>query len=519
MRRLGPRGKQRQYTTITGLTTGLGVVCFDNTITNCAKAIHGRVLTRQVRGIRRSVMSFVPYFEEYNVGKSIFERKFDDKGLKKLVKFSNELKGFLSIVAPLSRVSFADNYGGRKKERYLAASKLFEERGIIAKDFVIKCFIKYEKGFDQSKIPRVISPAGDVALVEIGRHVRPHEHVIYEALNAMMGYTVVAKGLNYDQLATVRKEAWDSFEDPVAFDLDVEKLDASVLVYLLKWVHEIELACHTKQDQSYLRELLKQQLHTVGRGKARDGYFSYKVDGTLNSGSPNTSLVAILIVVGILYPILSQRKARLINMGDDCSLVLSKRNTRGLRKDLEKAFREHGMEITLSDPIREYCKTEFCKLVNLQYDRFTRSVKLPRAFSKETTLLLNLRVPHLIAGWFVQVGKGGMATHGGIPVFHSYYNKMIEAGKKYLKGTALSGRQRKRANTIQPETSFNDWSKGVSYKDSVITDGARVAFYEAFGVTPGDQTLIEHEITSLEIDFKEPGATYPLLNLFSEVFT
>lgn len=476
--------------TLDGAGTSRVVGSFNSCMVNATAAVVLRVLTVDKGGGRVNVEDDVP-------NQALVDTKWDS-----IYKFfeSRDQK-----VARINHEVFVGKYSGRKQARYEEAARLYRIRGFQPrKDTKVKMFIKYEKHIvgNKAKIPRAISPAGDVYLLRTGCYVRPGEERCYEIINEMYGKRVVAKGLNYDQLADLTVEAFDSYPDPVVYDLDVVKLDACISQSILKGNHRLLSSVFaSREERAELFGLLRYQLNTRGSGKCSDGKYHYTVKGTLNSGQMNTSLVGITTVTSILYPLMKKFGFWLINMGDDCRIIMSKKRSKGFETAVKLAFQEFRMAITLSKPISKLEHTEFCQTVTLRLKEGNRSVRLlSDALTKDATILDNLQAKHQQAAWMVAVGKGGLATHGNLPIYDSFYKMMIREGNRYLETAKLTGRQRNRARNFRLKEGFVYWNQDKLREHKEITDECRVAFFAAFGVVPENQLLLESYYNSLEID-------------------
>jgi len=493
VRKSGAPIKDRKLIALESLGFSMGAGAFTSSLHNASLAIVKRVLTRKV-----PTLTGLRYVDT--------EKLIPDPGLftQKMKPVFYEFKKVLCAdSAPIAYEDFIGKYGGPKKRNYLAALEEFERVGFKPSHAHIRMFIKYEKDIRELKpdrIPRAISPAGFVYLLLTGVYIRAIEEKIYEAINTLFGYRVVAKGLNYDDLAKLTKENWDHFMDPVAFDLDVEKLDASIFSEALSWTHQIVGLCFPVDEARNVIKLLRYQLKSIVKGRVSNGSFRYSIAGTLTSGQMNTSLVGVLLVTSILFRICKKRKVRLTNMGDDCRLIVERSKSKGMVGELKEQFGLFNMFITCEKTTDLY-RTEFCQTQIINIGGECRTVrKVEAALIKDSHCIDDIRAAHKLAAWMLAVGMGGLASHGGLPVFHAFYECLIRNANDYLKSANLTARQLRRVAQFTLKKKFLDWTVGINYQGRTLTSEARVGFFRTFGTTPVGQELIEGHYNKLQID-------------------
>jgi len=504
-RKLGSPVRRREFIVLEGLGTSEAVGAFSNDITNYLLAILGRVLFRKRNGRYYSLGELLPtpgaFYHNLN-------------------SFILKLGPLLPKTAPIPRENFSGLYRGRKRRVYEQAFKLFMERGFITRDTYISMFLKYEKdirALKPERIPRVISPAGFVYLQETGRYIKAVEHKIFDAINRVYGYQVVAKGINFQQLGVLVNEAWDSFQSPASIDLDVEKLDQSCCQEALSWTHYVVGLCFAGDDKVEIMNLLTHQLTSRVKGRADNGWFSYKVKGTLTSGQMNTSLVGVLLVTGILYKMSLQHRFKLVNCGDDCALIGNKKDMWGLGKKLKERFLVFGMTIEVSEVNLVLERIKFCQTQTLKFNSGPRAVRcLHGALSKDAACIDHLNAAHRIAAWCRSVALGGLATHGGVPVLQNFYQMYLRSFDHFVATHDLTKRQLKRMRTYLNDA--NSWTNyGTPMRESFreVDEITRLSFEEAFGIPPAEQMLLEEYYDSMTYNFTAPTWREPLPNHLS----
>jgi hypothetical protein len=491
-RKSGASVKPRKFLVLAGIATSLACGAFVSCIYNCVLAVLYRVLYRKVPRIGYvSIDDLVPDLD-VNVA---------------LSDFTNLVKSFLSFSAPMSYESFIDELCGSKKTVYQQALAEFMLRGFRPSDAWIRMFIKYEKDIRELKpnrIPRAISPAGFVYLLLTGVYVKAVEKLIYEAINKTYGYRVVMKGLNFKQLADDNVESITMMDDPVFVDLDVEKLDASIFANLLEWSHDITTYPFVGEEQLEIKRLLKHQLKSTVRGRTTDGWFSYKVNGTLTSGQMNTSLVGILTVCGILHKLTKRFRFVLKNAGDDCRIIVERKQLKKFLEAVKERFALFNMFVTIEvhDDMR---RSNFCQTHLIRVNGDWTSTRVPEpSITKDAVCVRNYTAPHQIAAWLKAVGLGGLANHGGIPVLQNFYRACIRIANDRLATFELSVRQKRSVRRVVQEAVYerNSWGPLMWSKFSKPTDQTRLDYFIAFGTTPENQLLLETFYDNVQFDWE-----------------
>jgi hypothetical protein len=514
IRKSGAPKKDRKIIAMEGFGQPHSVLSFQSTIHNISLAIIKRVLTRKIPLWYNDIGEDEQLFwhgregDSHVVGTEEFVPRRGEFSKAMLFVFHRFTRLLSADSAPIAYEDFIGKYSGLKKQNYIDAWEVVKRTGFTPRHAHIRAFIKFEKDCRELKplrVPRVISPAGFVYLLETGVYIRAVEEKIYAAINTLFGYVVVAKGMNYDEVANVTVDNWRHFKYPAFIDLDVEKLDASVFPEALLWTHYVVCLCFPFSERKKIMRLLSYQLRSVVKGRASDGYFSYKINGTLTSGQMNTSLVGVLLVTSILYPICSKYRIRLLNMGDDCRLIMDKHIVNMVEKMLHAEFAKFRMFITVQTGDDLY-RTEFCQTKLIETSLGLRAVRLlAPCISKDSICIDDIRAPHKLAAWMLAVGTGGLATHGGIPVFDAFYRCMVRNAKNYLSSSKLSSRQRRRVAQFTLKKKFIDWSEGLDYSKSVLGDHfTRVGFYKTFDMTVSDQEHIEGYYDKLVFSFDSP---------------
>lgn len=401
-------------------------------------------------------------------------------------------------VVPLTNEQFVEQCPANKRNLYTRASTWLDERGWSERDAKIKAFVKFEKLNFTKKVdpaPRVIQPRTPVYNIALGKFTRRVEADMYKALAHEWGEDddeVVMKGMTVEEVAANMRRKWTSFANPVAVGLDASRFDQHVSKDALKWEHSIYNKIFDNHPE--LRALLKQQLHNKGYAFLDGHKLSYKTTGTRASGDMNTSLGNCTIMCTLIreYVRSINVEAKLVNNGDDCVLFIEKRDLHKL-VGLEEYFLGFGFEMEVEEPVYCFEKVVFCQmqpvLVNHKTDIWVMVRQPSAAFAKDA-LCLAATTERDYRQWSFQVGTGGLALYGDMPIFGSLYECYRANGEDSNVSSSL----------IISDSGFMRLSKVPRCRGEValpISDDTRVSFYKAFGYPPSLQIAMEQEIKSL----------------------
>lgn len=446
---------------------------------NASYGVYNNSLTAIVRAINERV-----FYVDYGTG---FQRPYQpvSGSYNLLMKDVNQhFRKNVQYATPMTAIQFAGTYVGRRRTNYERAANDLQLKSIRPKDANIKAFIKAEKYNFTAKpnpAPRIIQPRDPRYIVESGRYVKPIEKKIYRMLNTMFDATTIFKGLNAEDRGAALKSHWDSFNDPVAVGLDAKRFDQHVSREALEWEHSIYKMFYP--NDKHFAMLLSWQLQNKGFARCNSGFVRYTVDGCRMSGDVNTALGNCLIMASLVYQYALKLdiRIRLANDGDDCVVIMERKDLRKFSLDLEKFFTTAGFSLTVETPVRIFEEIEFCQSHPVYDGEKYIMVRDPRfAISKDTVALKPLDNPKIFKMWMSAVGQGGMSLTGGIPVWQNFYRALHKAseGAKMLEDPSMM-------------TGMKLQSIGMSRTFSNVTDESRLSFYLAFDITPEAQIALE----------------------------
>jgi len=397
------------------------------------------------------------------------------------------LAGRVGDRAPVARAVFVQSRPAAKLKVYqqgLASLMMFP---VVKRDARVQgAFVKCEKvnAKKGDPAPRIIQPRSVRYNIEVGRYLSVVEHDIYHELDEMWGGKTVMKGYNAEEIGMHIKEAWDEFADPVALGLDASRFDQHVSVEALRFEHSIYNRIFESPE---LAKLLSWQLVNDGVATADDGVILYRKRGSRMSGDMNTALGNIIIMCLLVLFFCNQRgvRARLINNGDDCTLIFERADLARILDGLHDWFLQYGFNIVQEPVAYEIEHIEFCQMHPvLVGDRYVMVRNVGPSLSKDA-ISIRARSPMQLRQWMWCVGKSGLAMASGVPIQQAYYLNMAKHG---LKGGRL--------DLLEGRSGLTWFANRMVARESEVTDQTRLSFWKAFGVDPILQVAIEREIAS-----------------------
>jgi hypothetical protein len=394
----------------------------------------------------------------------------------------------------LTCVEFIDQCPANKRKLYASAAEQYLAQGWGNRDARIKAFVKFEKlnfTVKTDPAPRVIQPRSPVYNIALGRYTRKVEASMYKALAKEWGEEgeVVMKGMTVEEVAGNLRQKWLKFSSPVAVGLDASRFDQHISKSALKWEHSIY-----KRIFDYNPELIalcKAQLANSGFAFVDGHKLTYKADGTRASGDMNTSLGNCIIMCTLAREFLREQgvTAEFANNGDDCLIFME-------RSDLSKVcdlkaegaerwallsgwFLNYGFKMEVEEPVYEFEHCVFCQSQPVLLDASTDSYVMCRqpasAFGKDA-MSLAVETELGFRQWSYQVGVGGSALFGDLPIFGELYKAYKRSGVGSNVGQSL----------VVSDSGFMRMCAKPRIRGEFrgeISDDTRVSFFKAFGNT------------------------------------
>lgn len=423
-----------------------------------------------------------------------------DVGLfwERMLPFRRRLREHVPPTTPMTPQEFVDCYKGRKHTIYANAVQSLSQDPVTQRDSELKTFTKAEKGDFLAKpdpTPRVIQPRDPRYNASVGMYLKPMEHRIYKGIDAVFGYTTVTKGMDFYAVADLINKSWQEFSDPVAVMADANRFDQHVSETALRWEHSVYLGAVAHNERAVLGRLLSWQCTNLGRGMCPDGRVKYKVRGKRASGDMNTAMGNVLLMCGMVWAYCRERriKIRLVNNGDDSVFIMERRDHARFVQGLEEWFLQMGFSMAVSAPVHNVHEIKFCQAHPI-FDgaRWVMCRDPAVALAKDSHSMVPWINQKAYDKWRFSVSDCGLAIAGALPVFDAFYRAM--------------GRGATSGMGHHPGLEGGMWFAAQLMREPRSTgtpsDAARVSFWEAFGISPYEQVVIERYYDSLDMTWR-----------------
>lgn len=447
----------------------------------------------------------------------------------KLNVFQAKVVKKIGIIQKLEYKAFVALYTGSQNKRYQQAVDSLAVEPVTAKDSHIAAFIKAEKVFSTESVtvstengsftvegkpdaaPRGISPRSPRYNVELGRYIRPLEHVIYKVIGKIYGGKTISKGRNAVEQAADLKHCAAQFKRPRFVGLDASRFDQHVSKDALKHEHGYYTAAY--QGDRFLKWLLKMQLANKLTFAVRNGRVKIKIDGKRMSGDMNTGLGNCILMCAMVWTYANEIDVvvRLYNNGDDCVVVMEEHDVTKFRSGLREWFFEFGFNMKVEPTVEVFEQVEFCQTKPVWNGKeYVMCRNFPNCIEKDQVSLLPIDSEKAMLNYFIDLGNCGQALTSGIPVlseFYAMFQRWGAGARGFNKDHKLY-------------TGMEYLAMRMEGVKTPITDQSRHSFYMAFGVTPMEQrsleakyaratrpafgTIVQHRITRPIVSYRLP---------------
>lgn len=209
------------------------------------------------------------------------------------------------------------------------------------------------------------------------------------------------------------------------------------------------------------------------------------------SGDMNTALGNCLIMCGMVYAYAKSVgvRIRLINNGDDCAVIMERRDLPRFQRSLKTWFLEMGFTMSWDGVATCIEEIEFCQTRPVQTALGWVMCRSPYVGLAKDTLCKTPDMGNPLTGyrrWMYQVGVAGGALASGVPVFQAAYAAFRTLGMRCTKAQGIG----------DMSSGFEHMAKGLVLKTVDVTSNARVSFWRAWGISPHVQELLEQEYNS-----------------------
>jgi hypothetical protein len=350
-------------------------------------------------------------------------------------------------------------------------------------DSHLSTFVKAEKlnfSIKHDPAPRVIQPRNPRYNVELGRYLLPLEHKVYDAIDELFFSPTIMSKYNAFQQASILKEKWDSFYNPICIGLDASRFDQHVSVEALKFEHSLYTKIFGK-DKS-LMQLLSWQLDNHGFARANDGKFRYRRHGSRMSGDMNTSLgnKFLMCLMAKAYIDTKNFKIAFVNNGDDCLMFLERKNESKLA-DLKPYFADFGFKIVCEPAVSVFEQIEFCQCKPVCCNGLWRMIRnVKTCLLKDVTAVTFGHDVNQYRSWLADVSACGLSFCADVPVMGAFYRMLQRFGKP--------------GNYSGKDASFSCYrtlSKNASLAADQPDAKGRYSFWLQTGIHPDAQDQLE----------------------------
>lgn len=423
-----------------------------------------------------------------------------------LANFQDRVIRLSSPTAKLTKSRFVETRPSRTRKLYQHHLERLETGPIKRNAAYLSTFVKAEKEDRSSKpdpVPRMINPRSPSYNIELGCYVLPAEHTLYRAINKLMGYTAIAKGLNLVERASVLRSHWDSFTRPVALVLDVSRFDQHVHEEALRYEHGFYKRLYN--NDPFLSLLLEWQINNIGFADTADGVVRYTIRGKRMSGDMNTALGNVILMCAMIYTFIQMRRirARILDDGDDCVCIVEQRDLRYF-DTIQEYYKALGFKLKIESTHSRFEEITFCQTQPV-FDG-TRWVMCRRPTTTLDKDLISVRPLESETAWrnhATSLSFCGASLAGNLPVYWKFYSMLDLNGRVNLEHQKL-----------------RYVCKGLDPKTLEPTTAARVSFYLAFDITPDEQIQLENYYSNMQLAW-QPAPHMNLLetdSLISELY-
>lgn len=458
----------------------------------CDIGVHNNTIVNGLRGLLERVLKYRGPDGELS---ELPQPK--PAALDQLAAFSRRYQEEVRIATPLTDQEFLSGYEGRRRTIYENAVASLLSSPIVPSDAAVgPSFVKAEKINFEAKgdpAPRVIQPRNPRYNVEVGKYLRRIEHDVYQNIARVYGGPTVMKGFTPLGTGNQLRAMWDEFSQPVAIGLDASRFDQHVRPQVLSWEHTVYLMHFIGGSRRKLKRLLAWQIKNKGTLRCSDGFAKYVVNGARMSGDMNTALGNCLIMCAIIWCLLAKLgiKARLANNGDDCVVVMEKRDQARFGAAVNSHFIDFGFRVKTETPVSVFEQIEFCQAHPVKVEEGYLMVRNIGIAIAKDLCATNPAYGHGngFRKWVGAVGQCGLSIAGGIPVYQEFYSMLERSG---LASDV-------RMDVSLQASGFFRMAQGMRRGHAEVQDDTRVSFWEAFGIPPSQQVAIEERLREISL--------------------
>jgi hypothetical protein len=439
--------------------------------------------------------SFEPFLCAYQEVASATARLTDPEFL---VTRPSRLRKIYSLAQARNRSDWFDLHREAVTSGFVKVEKTVQSCGSV--------WYEYES-VSKVPVPRLINPRSPRYNAKLGLYTVACEHTIYDNIGVMFGLPCIAKGLNLTERASLLREQWTRFENPVYIGGDASRFDQHTGELPLEFEHAV-LRMHYPGDKT-LKWLQKAQLYNLMYGRALDGKVRAELGAMRMSGDMNTALGNCIITSAMIWMRLEKLKIQgyAIVDGDDSGVVIDRADLERYMEGAAEYFLQFGYNMQLEAPVDVFEQISFCQTQPVWVGEGWRMVRDPRrALNNDYAGYNQCKSQRYVQSLFHSIGSAGLSLCSGVPVMQSFYKMGLRIGTPARRNKLL-------------EMQLGGWHlmsrMEAKRKESVVHSDARVSFWKAFGILPHAQVALEEHFDTLAFDFavqQAPGFDQELIS-------
>jgi hypothetical protein len=196
----------------------------------------------------------------------------------------------------------------------------------------------------------------------------------------------------------------------------------------------------------------------------------------------------------------------LIDNGDDGVVIMEKQDEHKF-DGFHDYCKELGYFMKMEKPVYHIEHITFCQSRPVLTGKgYVMVRQFPELIDKDCVSLLPLKDEKAWRKWANDIGNCGTALCDGVPVLHAFYQSLRRAGEGSFGSHPWTSR-----------TGMARLSERMKSEDTPITSQARVSFWEAFGVDPDMQCMLEAKFGATTHEFTPGPEGYRLDILNKEI--
>jgi hypothetical protein len=225
-----------------------------------------------------------------------------------------------------------------------------------------------------------------------------------------------------------------------------------------------------------------------GTGRTGDGEIRFQRRGGRASGDINTASGNVVIVTSLCYEYIRHtripfRDVSLIDDGDDHFYLMEESQYARFRACWDAFWPQTGFHFRTEGVVRKLEKILFCRTQPVQTPSGVVMVRRPAdVMGKDLNATTPIRNPAEVRAWMSAISECGRSVYSDQPIYSELYEML---------GRESVGKRARLSVDPALETGLFWLARGVSGRETVVADLTRLSFFEAFGISPEMQLMME----------------------------